>query len=134
MADSGSLRPGRRLAIIDSAGALGAITAALCCAGTPVIVGALGAVGLSSLRRDAILWPLMLVSLAVALWGFWMGWRLHRRLGPMAFGTIGAISLAAGVIVVHGPPAMQMIYGGGFLLVAATAWNVVARSRARVAA
>ena len=113
----------------DAAGALGAIVAALCCAGTPLIVGALTAVGLSSLRRDAILWPVMLVSLAVALWGFWKGLRFHRNLGPLVIGALGAVSLACGVIVVHGPPAMLMIYGGAILLVVATLWNILARRR-----
>jgi hypothetical protein len=44
-------------------------------------------------------------------------------------GVIGAVSLALGVIVVHGFPAMQMIYAGAMLLVAATIWNIVARKR-----
>lgn len=101
--------------------------AALCCAGTPIIVGALAAVGLSFLRRDAVLWPIMLISLAVALWGFWQGWRLHRDRGPLIMGAAGAISLASGVIVVHGPPAMAMIYTGAVLLVLATCWNIGAR-------
>ncbi len=113
--------------LVDAAGAFGAIVAALCCAGTPLIVGALAAAGLSSLRRDAILWPVMLLSLAVALWGFWQGHRVHRRLGPLLIGALGAIALACGVIVVHGPPAMTMIYGGAIVLVLATAWNIMAR-------
>lgn len=116
-----------RLRIADSAGVAGAILAALCCAGTPVIVGALGAVGLSSLRKDAILWPLMLTSLAVALWGFWQGRLLHRNSGPLILGSTGALSLASGVIVVHGPPAMTMIYGGAIVLVVAVIWNIWAR-------
>ena len=123
-----------RFPIVDLAGILGAIAAALCCAGTPVIIGALAAVGLSSLRRDFILWPIMLASLGVALWGFQQGRRTHRRSGPLIGGTIGAVSLAAGVIVVHGWPAMQMIYGGAILLVAAAFWNIVARYRASAAA
>lgn len=111
----------------DSAGVIGAIFAALCCAGTPIIVSGLAAVGLSSLRRDAILWPLMLVSLVVALWGFWRGFQKHRARGPISLGVVGAMSLALGVIVVHGPPAMQMIYGGAAALVVATVWNIAAR-------
>lgn len=113
---------GARLA--DGAGVTGAVLAALCCAGTPVVVGALTAVGLGFLRRDAILWPLMLGSLAVALWGFWQGFARHRRAGPLVLGGLGAVSLAAGVIVVHGPPAMTMIYGASALLIVATIWNV----------
>ena len=76
----------------------------------------------------------MLVSLGIALWGFWQGRRTHRRSGPLIGGTIGAVSLATGVIVVHGWPAMQMIYGGAILLVAATFWNILARYRTSVAA
>lgn len=121
-------KPGK-VRIADSAGAAGAIFAALCCAGTPLIVGALAAMGLTFLRSDAILWPLMLISLAVALWGFWQGRAVHHRIGPLALGVIGAAALACGVIIVHGPPAMAMIYGGAVVLVGATVWNVVARRR-----
>ena len=116
-----------RATVADAAGAFGAIVAALCCAGTPLILGALAAAGLSSLRRDSILWPVMLISLAVAVWGFRQGRRFHRNPGPLLLGVFGAISLAAGVIVVHGPPAMVMIYGGAILLVIATLWNISAR-------
>lgn len=113
----------------DVAGAFGAIVAALCCAGTPLIVAALAAVGLSAVRKDAILWPIMVVSLAVAIWGYWQGHRMHGAWSPLIVGIVGAVSLALGVIVVHGFPAMQMIYGGAILLVTATAWNIVARRR-----
>lgn len=118
-----------RAQLTDSAGTVGAIVAALCCAGTPLIVAALAATGLSGLRKDAILWPVMLVSLAVAMWGYWQGHRLHHAWAPLIVGAIGAVSLAAGVIVVHGFPAMQMIYGGALLLVAATIRNITARRR-----
>jgi len=117
-----------RAKVADGAGVAGAIFAALCCAGTPVIVSALSVVGLSFLRRDAILWPLMLGSLVVALWGFWQGRVQHRKSGPLVLGTLGAISLASGVIVVHGFPAMQMIYGGAVALVVAVVWNIRART------
>ena len=115
--------------LVDAAGALGAIVAALCCAGTPLIVAALAATGLSALRKDSILWPVMLASLAVAIWGYWQGYRVHHAWAPLSVGILGAVSLALGVIVVHGFPAMQMIYGGAMLLVSATSWNVVARKR-----
>ena len=120
----------RSVSIADSAGVLGAILAALCCAGTPIIVSALAGVGLSFLRKDAILWPLMLGSLAVALWGFWRGLRMHHKAGPIVLGFLGAVSLALGVVVVHGPPAMQMIYGGSVALILATGWNMWKRSEA----
>jgi mercuric ion transport protein len=121
--------PTARAQLTDAAGVLGAIVAALCCAGTPLIVAALAATGLSALRKDAILWPIMLGSLAVAMWGYWQGHRIHHAWSPMIVGVIGAVSLALGVIVVHGFPAIQIIYGGAMLLVAATIWNIAARKR-----
>jgi hypothetical protein len=111
----------------DTAGVTGAIIAALCCAGTPFIVSAFGVLGLSALRKDAILWPVMLGSLALAVWGYWRGFRVHGKAGPMALGIAGAAVLGSGVIVVHGFPAMQMIYGGAAGLVVATLWNINAR-------
>ncbi|HEV2017624.1 MAG TPA: MerC domain-containing protein, partial [Gemmatimonadaceae bacterium] len=69
--------------IADSAGTFGAIFAALCCAGAPLVLSVLAAIGLSFLRTDAILLPLMGISLAIALWGFWMGRRLHGASGPL---------------------------------------------------
>jgi mercuric ion transport protein len=119
--------PMARAQLTDAAGAFGAIIAALCCAGTPVIVAALSATGLLALRKDAILWPIMLVSLLMAMWGYWRGYRSHNALAPLIVGGVGAASLAPGVLVVHGFPAMEMIYGGAILLVAATGWNIVAR-------
>ena len=116
-----------RAAVSDGASVSGAILAALCCAGNGVILAALSAVGLGVLRRDAILWPVMLASLAIAILGFWQAragskWRI-----PLVLGTSSALALAAGVIVVHGPPAITMIYGGTIGLLVATLLNARAR-------
>jgi hypothetical protein len=46
---------------------------------------------------------------------------------PLIIGALGAASLSAGVIVVHGPPAMQMIYGGAIALVVSAFLNARAR-------
>jgi len=116
----------------DGAGVLGASFAALCCAGTPLIVGALATVGLSFLRNDAILWPLMFASLAVALWGFWRSRRLHGSAGPLTLAAAGAVALVAGVVFIHGFPAKPVIWTGAAGLVAATLWNVSARRRCAV--
>jgi hypothetical protein len=122
--------PGRAAGAADAAGVLGASFAALCCAGTPIVLGALAAVGLSFLRKDAILWPLMLAALAIALWGFWQGARFHGTAAPLWLGSAGAAALVAGVIFVHGAPAMLLIRGGVVLLLTAAAWNAWSR-RAR---
>lgn len=116
----------------DAAGVVGAVLAALCCAGTPFIVTGLTALGLGFLRKDGILWPVMLFALAVAVTGFWKGVQTHGRWGPLAIGGTGAVSLAGGVIFVHGFPAMQMIYGGAAALVVGAGWNCYARRSCEV--
>ena len=123
-----SLPRARGIRLADAGGVVGAILAALCCAGTPLIVSGLAAAGLSAFRSDAILWPLMLLSLLVALWGFWQGLRLNRHPGPLAAALAGGTALVAGVIFVHGFPAMQLIWGGAVVLVAATLWNIRQRA------
>lgn len=115
----------------DSVGALGATFAALCCAGPPVIVGALAAAGLSSVRDDRILWPLMGLSLVVALWGFTTDRRTHGRTGPLVVALAGSVALVVGVVFVHGPPARLLINAGGLGLLVATAWNVWVRTNCR---
>ena len=113
----------------DWAGVLGATFAALCCAGIPFIVAGLAALGLSFLRKDPILWPLMIVSLLIALWGFWQGARFHGGRGPLVLATVASIVLVAGVIFVHGFPAMEMIWSSTGALLLATAWNLWLRRR-----
>lgn len=113
----------------DGAGVLGAVFAALCCAGTPLIVSALAGLGLSGLRNDAILWPLMFASIAVALWGFWRGRQVHGSPGPLSVAVAGAAALVTGVVFIHGFPAKQVIWTGAAALVAATGWNVTLRRR-----
>ena len=116
----------------DSVGVLSAAFAALCCLGLPSLLGVLATLGLSWVRRDSILWPLMFVSLAVALGGFWNDRRRHRSNGPIALAAAGAVGLVAGVVFIHGPPARQSIYGGAIALVMATAWNMWMRRQLRV--
>jgi mercuric ion transport protein len=115
--------------IADWTAPLTAVFAALCCLGVPFIIAALAAVGLSFLRADPILWPLMILSLLVALWGMWRGRRTHGSAGPFIVALLAGIALVAGVIFVHGFPARELIYGGSVGLIAATIWNVSARVR-----
>lgn len=123
---------GSAVGVADAGGVFGAVFAALCCAGTPFIVAGLAALGLGFLKNDAILWPLMFLSLAVALWGFWTGRRIHGLTTPLIVALAGAGALVAGVVFVHGFPAMQLIWGGSAALIVATIWNVVARRRCAV--
>lgn len=125
---------GSLVGLRDGAGVAGAVLAALCCMGMPVIVGVLGALGLSSLRQDAILWPLMFLSLAFTLWGLVRDRRQHGRPGALAIAVAGGVTLVAGVVFVHGPLARDLIYAGALALVAATLWNILARRSLMMAA
>ena len=121
----------KSLPIAEGEGVFAAVFAALCCAGFPFILTGLAALGLSGIRKDAILWPLMIVALIVALWGFWEGWKMHGRRGPLLLALAGAVSLFSGVVLVHGFPARQMIWGGAIALIAAAVWNFRARAAFR---
>ena len=106
------------------AGVIAASCAALCCAGAPIIVSVLAATGLSFLRTDAILLPIIAVALVIALVGFWTGRRIHGSIGPLCLGTIGSVALVAGIVFVHGMPAKVWIGAGALLLLIAMIWNV----------
>jgi hypothetical protein len=105
------------------AGVIAASSAALCCAGAPIILGILAATGLSFLRTDAILLPVIDVALVIALWGFWTGRRVHGSSRPFVLGAVGSVALIAGVVFVHGVPAKVLIGAGALVLVAAALWN-----------
>lgn len=106
------------------AGVIAASCAALCCAGAPIIVSVLAATGLSFLRTDAILLPIIAVALGITLVGFRTGRRIHGSNGPLVIGAIGSVALVAGVVFVHGMPAKVLIGAGAILLLVAMIWNV----------
>ena len=113
--------------LADGAGVVGAVLAALCCAGAPIILSVLSALGLSFLRNDAILLPFMSIALLIALWGFWAGRRIHGSSRPLLLAVAGTTALVAGVVFIHGFPAKQVIGVGALALVGATMWNAYLR-------
>jgi hypothetical protein len=109
--------------LAGGAGVVAATCAALCCAGAPIIVSVLAATGLSFLRRDAILLPVIAIALVVALWGFWRGRGAHHSSGPFVLGLLGSFALVAGVVPLHGPIAKVFIGGGALSLLVSAIWN-----------
>jgi len=109
--------------LAGGAGVLAATCAALCCAGAPIIVSVLAATGLSFLRKDAILLPVIAIALVVALWGFWRSRRVHGSSVPLLLGFAGALLLVAGVVYLHGTIAKLFIGAGTLLLLTASVWN-----------
>jgi hypothetical protein len=86
-------------------------------------VSILAATGLSFLRNDAILLPVIDVALSVALWGFWIRRRIHRASGPFILGLAGSVALVTGVVFLHGVAAKAFMGGAIIALFAATIWN-----------
>lgn len=79
---------------IDKAGILGAVFAALCCLGVSAVLSVVTAIGLGFLINDAVLLPLMFVSITVVLWGLTSGWRRHGRPAALILGAVASAGLA----------------------------------------
>lgn len=120
-------RPAHAGRFTDMAGVAGAVFAALCCAGGPLIAGVISSIGLSFIRRDSILLPLLALSLAVALWGFAASRRQHGSNGPLLLGVVGGAALVGGVFV-----ARWLLAVGTVLLIGATLWNIALRNRGQL--
>jgi mercuric ion transport protein len=116
----------RSIGVADGAGVVGALFAALCCAGIPVLVGGLSAVGLSFLRTDSILLPLLVTSLVLALWGLMRGRDVHGTAGPFLLGALAGLSLLLAVRGFH-----WLLWPATIALLLALAWNILWRRRLR---
>ena len=101
-------------------GSLGATFAALCCAGVPAVLGALSAAGLGFVVNDAILLPLVVLALGVALWGLWRGTARHGSRGVLLLGGVGAVLLVVGIIL------YPLVYAGVAAMLGAAVWNTAA--------
>ena len=126
------------LGAINKLGVLGtAVSSALslgCCA--PQVLGPLAAVVYAGglLDRVPVAWqlPLLYGSLAVALVGFGLGWRRHRRLAPMLLFLPGAGALFYTFHEALEVSVLRVLIWLGFgLLLAAAAWDTWLSFRAR---
>ncbi len=108
-------------------GALGASIAAACCLGIPVVLSAVGAVGLSFLVKDAYLFPLFVAFVGFSLWMLYRAARAHGSLAPFWLGLAGALLGTAGLwLLVTGLyPMTWSVYGGIGLLVVGSVWDLV---------
>ena len=78
-------------------GPLGAIFATACCLGLTWLVSLVAALGAGFLIRDSILMPLLVVFLAVSVWGLSRSYRRHSWAVPLAAGCSGAVLLLVGM-------------------------------------
>lgn len=112
---------------LDKIGIGGSIFAALCCLGFPALLSIVSAIGLGFIVNDAILIPLLLVFLATALFGLYLGTRHHRE--PWAL-MLGGLSALLVVLVFTGVvPNIALAYVGMAGLVVAGVLNVWFRAR-----
>src|SRR5712692_977228 len=77
----------------DKVGIAGATFAALCCLGISAVLSVITAVGLGFLINDAVLAPLLVISIIVTIWGMVSGWRRHQNVIPLVLGGSGVIAL-----------------------------------------
>ena len=107
---------------IDKVGILGAAFAALCCLGISAVLSVISAIGLGFLIHDAVLLPLLVISLLVTLWGLYSGWEQHRRPAAFILGAIAALALAVFSFVHQSRPLALISIG---VLIVASATNVI---------
>lgn len=100
-------------------GAIGSIVAALCCIGTPALLALLTSIGAGFLIRDAILVPLLVIFLAVSIWG------VHRSVSRHGKGTPRTVAVICSVVIIvavwFSPP---LVLVGLVGLIAASVWDI----------
>ena len=114
----------RRMAVLPAIGA--ALLPRLTCPCTlPAYAGLISSMGLGFLLKTAILLPLMVVSLVLAVAA--LGYRAERRrgFGPFAVGVVAAVALMIGKFLMepNTPISNTVVYGGIAALVGVSVWN-----------
>ncbi len=108
------------------AGLIGAGVAAACCLGIPVVLAALGAVGLGFLIHDAYLFPLFVGFAGLSLWLLYRSARRHGRISPFWVSLAGALFGGVGLwLMVTGLyPQPWSVYVGFLILVSGSIWDL----------
>jgi mercuric ion transport protein len=106
---------------LDKVGVGGSLFTALCCLGIPALLSIVSAVGLGFLINDAILLPLLVVFLALTLYGLFRGYQKHRKPGAVLLGGGSAVALLVFLLVFFSRPLAYLAIVG---LAAASVLNV----------
>ena len=77
----------------------GALFAAACCPGLPVLLSALSAAGLGCLTRDEAPIPLMITFVALNLWLLWHAAGCHAKRRPLWLGVAGGVLAVVGLYI-----------------------------------
>lgn len=105
---------------------LGALFAAACCLGLPLLLSALSAAGLGFLIHDEILIPLLLAFVGLNLWLLWRATGGHADRRPFWLGVIGGLLAVVGLYIQALAATLGLL-----LLVAASGWDFFNGRRAR---
>jgi len=108
-------------------GLLGTGFAVACCFGIPVVLSAVGAVGLSFLINDAYLMPLFAAFVLFTLWQLRGSAKRHGDLRPFWLSSVaGVISIVTLFLMVTGIYPLPVLIGLGlFTLVAGSIWDFI---------
>jgi mercuric ion transport protein len=83
---------------LDKIGVGGSTFAALCCLGVPALLAILSAIGLGFLIHDAVLIPMLVVFLAITVYGLYDGVRRHRHRLALGVGIAAALLIFASIL------------------------------------
>ena len=109
--------------IFSTIGSWGAVALAVFCPVCIPAIGAfLGSLGLSVLALSAVIHPLLVVFLGLALLRLVLGYRRHRTPWPLLGGVLGVAGLYAGKWLVFSLP---ILYAGAALLIASSLADTV---------
>ena len=78
-------------------GSLGSIFAALCCIGTLALLAFLASIGVGFLINDLILLPLLLIFLAISIWGITRSMASHNLRWPLVLAVVSSIVVFAAI-------------------------------------
>jgi mercuric ion transport protein len=110
---------------LDKIGIGGAAFAALCCLGFPALLAIVSAAGLGFLINDAVLLPLLAISLLITLWGLYSGIRHHHNWSAFGIGVVGAVSMGLSIML-----GTALLAGVGIAaLILASLLNILLRVR-----
>lgn len=98
-----------------------------CCLGLPIILSALGSVGLGFLINDLILLPLFYGLLAWNLWMLYRRNQVHARRAPFWLAVVGAV--LAGVTL--WTPLSLVVFVGLLLILAGSIWDFTLARKGR---
>ena len=109
------------------AGMVGAGVAAACCLGVPLVLSAVGAVGLGFLIQDAYLLPIFTGFIALTLWIQYRSAKRYARFLPFWLSLTGGgvAIIALGLLVTGAYTVPWLFYTGATAIVTASIWGLV---------